>query len=361
MSLFNKVVMWNRWAIMVMTFGVMTSTCLNADDPEANELLPKGSLGYIHIEVKEIQDIPQLDVVKQLLSKVNAEASLLSSNRLGLDVTSLTDVTVVLPTFEQFMASTQDPPICVVANFDKTFRVSNLAKKLKQQSWEVKNFQNQTIFENDESALLVESNSRLVLGTKDSVRWWVSTETEEGNWTLTQMMDNSFDAGEILFGVDLRAIPKSMFAMLPQQAQMLSKTDFVSLIVDIDDEINLNAVLNFPETDSVGPAKNELDGLIRQGTEFLAETEAEMQEMVNSRDSKIDDAIGGLVGLAFIRQVAEGIENIEISQESQYVSVSVSVDYNLLYATLGTAGLAQLGAEEARFEDIADQLNAPTE
>lgn len=357
MKLFNNRVISIHWTIMVVPLGLLASANLNAEDPEANELLPKGTLGYIHIEVKELQDIPQLDVVKQLLSKVNAEASLLSSNRLGLDVTSLADVTVVLPTFEQFMANTDDPPICAVANFDKTFRVSHLAKKLKEHAWEAKQFQNQTIFENDEAALFVESNSRLVLGTKDSVRWWMTTDAEEGNWTLTQMMDNSFEAGEILVGVDLRAIPKPMFAMLPEQAKMLSETDFVSLIVDVDDDINLSAVLNFADTDSVSPAKRKLDELLEQGTEFLAETESQMQEMVSGPNSDVDDAIGGLVGLAFVRQVAEGIENIEISEESQYVSVSAALDYNLIYATLGTVGIAQLGTAEANFQEIAEELN----
>ena len=57
-------------------------------------------------------------------------------------------------------------------------------KKLKQHSWEATSFQNQTVFENDKGALFVASNSRLVVGTKESVRWWMTTDAEEGNGYL---------------------------------------------------------------------------------------------------------------------------------------------------------------------------------
>ena len=81
-----------------------------------------------------------------------------------------------------------------------------------------------------------------------------------------------------------------------------------------------------------------------------------MEEMVRNRDSNVEEAIGGLVGLAFIRQVAEGLENIEIGQDSQYVTVQAAVDFNFVYAALGTVGIAQIGQEVERFQDIANEL-----
>ena len=326
-------------------------------DENGTPVLPTGSLGYVHLQLDEMSETPQARVFNQLLSHVAAESSLLSIEKLGLDVTSVTDLTLVVPPFNQLLEATGsgDYPMVVLARFSKSFRSRQLGSHLA--GWSPQSVGNNGMYvREDGAALHIASNRMLVIGTSAAVQWWLQSESQEGSGTLTQLLVNSESGGQLLFGLDLQQIPNPMVQQLLPLASWVADADFASLDIVLDDTIALNGYLEFGSEEQAKTASDELLKLGRLGLEELAKIEADLKPQVRQGDT--GSAVSSLFALALLRQCAESLEDVEVSHDEVNAMVSAELDAHLLFMTaFGAVGVAEIGRQgNADFESVVEQL-----
>jgi hypothetical protein len=344
--------------------AAITLTCTLTFSVSASETpppaLPENTFAYLHIQVAELRETPNLSVFTQLLNQVRSEASLLSTNYLGIDLTKLTDVTVVVAPFEQVVSSNSPDsfPFCVVVNFAQSFRPNDFISNLPE-DWSETTVDGNTLYVGaNGQALHVASNKTILIGSTPGINWWLNAEEDENERSLSQLLAASEDSGHINVGVDVRQIPVELRTGLPVQADWLNETEFASMDLYLDEVITLGLWLDFGTAEQTKSASKEVKALLNQGASFLASMANDFQAKLRDSDTSPDDAIGNLLALACVRQAAEQLENVEVSTDDATVIVKLEIDSTLLTTTIFAAvSIAEVGREaSANFEAISEQL-----
>lgn len=332
-----------RWA----TFGTIAVTVFLSSRPsQAGGFnpalnLPQGAFGYIHVQVDELREAPCLVLVSQLLRHVSTEASVWSTSRLGLDLTTLTDITVIVPPLQQVMAEQGgEPAVCVVATFSKSFRLAEFAKQLPE-GWQPSNEGERYYVRGTSEALHIVSNTCLVLGKPSAVKWWMGAEYEGEDGALTGLLQGSLEAGHILLGADLTQVPPDAFAAVPPAAQWLSKTTFAALDVVVDDDVTLAGYLYFNQEADAVEAHGQFSELISQGTQVLSHMENEAKPGLTDPSAPNAKVFDSLVQLATTRMLASMLEDIKVARDGESVTAQLSVDNGFAWSIVGCVAITE--------------------
>ena len=196
-----------RRTLLALAIGWLAATSAAfAGHPVATDVVPAGSAGYVHFYPQEIRNAPAMNLFHRLLEHVQDEASTLSLTRLGLDLTTLEQATVVFAPVEQLVNAQGEPPCVVVATFAKPFRAEDLRRSIGSE-WRDVGSHKRIVFENpaSDTSVHVFSETTLVLGPSSGVQWWMNTPGEEGRTSLASLLHNSFGHGHVLLGLHVHA------------------------------------------------------------------------------------------------------------------------------------------------------------
>ena len=105
---------------------------LPATEPSDCHQIPAGSLGYVHVQVTELDESPLFDTVRRLQNHIQTEASAFSLSRIGLDATKLSEVTFLFPSFDTCMRLQGDhqPYFVLIATLSEAFQPERFANRL---------------------------------------------------------------------------------------------------------------------------------------------------------------------------------------------------------------------------------------
>ena len=356
-----------RAALLLAAITICLSVTGRAESADANPalVLPESAFGYVHLQVDSLREVPSFELFTQLFNHVSTETSVWSATRFGIDFTALTDVTIVVPPFEQLMASqgTGEFPLCVVATFSKSFRIADFTRRLPE-GWQLSSDQGDRYYVNGTNeAIHIPSNTSIVFGSPAGVTWWMGTEYDDSEGSLTEMLNGSLESGHLLFGVDLSQVPDEFYAAFPPAAQWLATTEMASIDIYLDDEITLAGYFYFEDDGGAVEAQSQFRDLIAQGNTALSTYEEQFRQKAGDTAATTDEAFTSIMSLALVREGADLLDNIEVSREEESVSVALTLDQRMLTAIAGSVAITQqLGSQaSSTFQDVADEIGTGSE
>jgi hypothetical protein len=322
---------------------------VNAGNPVGPGLLPGGATGYVHFQVTDLNRSPLAKYPLELLNLVKTELQTLSLNRIGLDVTQLSEVTVIVPPF-QVVASHRGtaPPLVIAATFVSRFNPAELATNLPGR-WTSSSTGNATYYKNEKGAALLAPSANTVLyGSEAAVGWWTTARQQQAASDLPELLRESIDNGQVLVGVDLSALPAEVQQQLPPFLSAVSEAKLASVTLDLAGDLTINAALRFNAENTARKTLESLEALRKQGRAALTFQEGEFQRQLANDNQSWDGCIEALAGLAVVRQSIQQLDNAKLTQEGGWVSLSLTVDQDasvLAAAALGAAGASIQNAQ----------------
>ena len=98
---------------VVFTIAILVPQAVFAG--EGARLIPRSAMAYGHFKVAELVKANPSNLFKRLYGHVEKELSTFSVQKLGVDIATLSEVTVVVPDFQTANAMGNDAPPFVVA------------------------------------------------------------------------------------------------------------------------------------------------------------------------------------------------------------------------------------------------------
>ena len=283
-----------RGAGLFVLLGVAVGTVqhLQAAEPNNAHSIPPESLAIVQIDVPDLCQSPNFAFLIQAARRVASETSDYSLTKLGIDVTTLTEVTVVVPPVDRIMeaSASNRSPVVVAVTFAEPFRADVLMARLEKEL-DLVAVGNGMYHRADSLALFVASDQTLVAGSPTSLAWWLDARQQQGANHLVQALSETIPQGPIRVGCDLSGL-QPFVASLPRAMQKLFQAGVATAALDMDDKLTVE--LNFrydSEADAQG-AVQELGQLIAQGKALLTVAEIAAQRSLDDPDTSATDGLG---------------------------------------------------------------------
>jgi hypothetical protein len=332
---------------------------LPATEPSGFHPIPAGSLGYVHVQVTELDESALFDAAGRLQRRVQTEASAFSLSRLGLDVTKLSEVTLLFPSFDICMRlqGEDQPPFVLIATLSEAFQPERFADRLSAEL-ELTRDKNNVLTNGDDLAFFVASDRMVVVGSPTSVAWWLSTRDDRDSSRLAASSAAIAEPGQILAGLDATQVPGFFMNDLPAPIQSLSKATALTIGIRLDDGLSVKACVDFDNEDDAQYCGQELHALLEHGSNYLSVAETQMELGLKDPNASTEECLGFLVGLAYTRQVAAYLDEVQIEQAGGRVHAEARLETSTTSLTLlGLTAIRSIGTNaSAEFEPIVEQL-----
>jgi hypothetical protein len=331
----------------------------HANEPSDCHRIPAGSAGYVHVRVSEIVEAPQFDAIKRLQSHVRSETTAFSLSRLGLDVTTLSEVTLLFPPYDFVMKRKSENPFVLVATLSDAFQPEQFASRLSAQLG-LSRDTNNLLTNGRDLAFFVASDHTVALGSPAALNWWLSNRNGRDSSRLAASRAAMEGQGQILAGWDATQIP-DFSRDLPAPLQSLAKASDLAIAIRFDDGLSIRTSVAFDDEGAAKYCSQELQALVEQGSAYLSVAESKMELGLKNPNASTEEAFGAVVGLAFIREGAAHLDQVRIEQAGGRVDAEARLEASTTSLVLASlTAIRTIGRNaEAKFEAVAEQLDAP--
>jgi hypothetical protein len=332
-----------------------------AVEPSGNHRIPAGALGYIHVNVGELDESPLFETLSRLNSRVQTEASAFSLSRLGLDLTTLSEVTFLFPSFDTCMRlqGENQPPFVLIATLSEAFQPETFASRMSAELKLTRDADN-VLTNGRDKAFFVASDQTIVVGSPSSVDWWLSTRNGRESSRLAASRGAVAGQGQIAAGLDVTQVPSHFLSQLPSPIQSLSKAGALAVAIRLDDGLSIKTCAAFDTEDGARDCSQELRSLVEQGSAYLSVAEAQMKLGLKSPDATTEQALGVLMLLALTREGAAYLDQVQIEQAGGRVYADARLETStsclVMLALTGIRSIAKSG--DPKFEAGVQELYA---
>lgn len=321
--------------------------------------IPEGTTAFVHVNVESLRYTSEFSIAEKLLTHVDTEASIASVSTLGLDVTTLRDITVLVPPFTGDLNS-QRPDFCASFRFSKSFRAGEVRSRLSD-DWKAVQAGRDTIFVHaDSTCLHLSSNKSLLIGSQQAVRWKMAQEETPESF-LSSIYDDSIEYAHVICGVDLRDVPAEVISAVVPGNQLSFKPTYLALDVTLEDELLLDGYVFCDNNQQAVEATALMKSFVQMGIDFLVVAEEQHKTLVQSPVHSLQDTVQQLALIGVIREAIETLESSEAIDEDTIASLHTRLDKGLTYSAslafmtaLGAEANASLAPEAISDSDIED-------
>jgi hypothetical protein len=293
---------------------------LPASEPSDHHHIPVGSLGYVHVQVTELDESPLFDTISRLQSHVQVEATAFSLARIGLDATTVSELTFLFPSLDT----------CVlIATLTEPFERERLYNRLTA-GLRLTPGANNMLTNGHDQAIFVASDHTVVMGSPASIDWWLSARNSGTSSRLTASRVAAATQGQILAGFDATQVPKILLAQLPAPIQTLSKASVATGSVTLGDGMGINASLTFDDEVDAERSSQELNALVEQGRASLSALAAKLVLDNKNPNASAKEGLEALAMLALVREGAAHLAQVRIEHANAQVSAEASVDLSMV-------------------------------
>lgn len=344
--------------VLVVLVSLASSIPQRADGADP-QMIPPGSLAFIHIDAPEFYGSPSLKFLKEVAGRVSGETSWFSLARLGVDVTKLSEVTIVAPPWGQILATSagDTPPLVFIANFANEFQAAEVVERL-QSELGLASSENGVLSDNDKLALYVDSDQALVAGSPEGLAWWLGARKQSEDSKLAEALVGARNEAPVIAAVDVTQVPAWFSASLPAAASSLFDAHVITGSLAVDRKLALNLVLHFADESVAGESGQEMEAVVAHGKMLLSLAESATQQSLSNPELPTAEGFGTLAALAGIRQGQAYLDDVTVNQQGAAVRVAAKV-HNEVTSTVMVCltAISAIGAEANReFESIAEQL-----
>ncbi len=344
--------------LATLAVGLVLPSAARASDAVAPSLLPDGTLGYVHVQVSELNGTVVGNFPAQLLSHVRDELAELTLKHFGLDVTHLTELTMIFPAFEQMASDqTSQMPYVLAATFDARFKPDDVFTSLGEE-WTAGQIGKASVVTNANGITLYPASGRtLLIGSQNAVQWWLENRGQKGNSSLPNMLTESFGHGQIFVGFDLSLVPPQALEQLPPQAKVFASAGLASVTFNLSENFETTVELGYPDAQTAGKALQAANALRKQGSAVLSFQEAEFERQVGAEGATFDQSMEAIAALAFIRQAAAYLNDFEVTQNDAWLSADLTIEGDPSMAVVfGIAAIGSAAQQGAPLPALGDSL-----
>jgi len=360
----NRFANSSRLRLVATTTAVLTICSLGASWAWSAEaigpsLLPGGAIGYLQVQVSELNDTSIAQFPGQLIGRVKNELSELSLKHIGLDVTQLTELTIIVPPFELLAQhNSEAPPVVIAASFATRFNPQDVVNSLPE-GWTPTAIGKASVHTNEHGTTLYAATPRtLLFGSQSTISWWLENRNNQADSSLSELLRESIGNGQIFVGFDVTALPQDVVEQLPPNVQTFAKASAASATFDFSEEVAVSVDLGFEARATAQKALQEVKTLRQQGHALVSFQEAEFLRQLAADDVTVDESMEAIAGLAVVRQAAAYLDSVEVSEADGWLSLELKVEHDpsyLIVATLAAIGSAQNSASS--FIPVTGQLD----
>lgn len=315
--------------------------------------VPEGSLAFASIDLVGLKYAKEFQLIERLMGHVSTEASMVSVKNFGLDVTAISDLVIAVAPLEKVMSS-KAPAACVEFNFLKSFRSSDIIRRLGK-DWKRTELNNNTYYTNADKCIFISSKSSLVAGPPEVVQWFVESETDSVE--LTGMLDYNSENSHFSVAVDMRQVPPQLIqAFAGEMAQNLAGVEFLETTVSFDEALFVSAYAHCVDGGKAKDLGQELKNLVAEGIDQLVALDE--QTMAKVSDAPASEAFESIAFLAAIREAIQVVEETDVDVAEDLTSVTMIADSQLLFALPAVAAIGAMGqSAQESFHRTSQQLS----
>lgn len=344
--------------LATLLVGCVLPSAVRAADAVAPSLLPDGTLGYLHVQVSELNGTVVGNFPAQLLGHVRDELAELTLKHFGLDVTHLTELTMIFPSFEQ-MAGDQGSqmPYVLAATFDARFKPDDVFSSLSD-DWTTGQIGKASVVTNAGGITLYPASARtLLIGSQNAIQWWLQNRGQKGTSSLPSLLTESIGHGQIFLGLDLSLAPAEALEQLPPQAKVFASAGLACVTWNLSESFVTTVELGYPDSETAGKALQAANALRKQGSAILSFQEAEFERQVSADGATFDQSMEAVAALAFVRQAAAYLSDFEVTQNDAWLSADLTIEGDPSMAVVfGIAALGSAAQQGAPLPTLGDSL-----
>lgn len=344
--------------LATLLVGCVLPSAVRAADAVAPSLLPDGTLGYLHVQVSELNGTVVGNFPAQLLGHVRDELAELTLKHFGLDVTHLTELTMIFPSFEQ-MAGDQGSqmPYVLAATFDARFKPDDVFSSLSD-DWTTGQIGKASVVTNAGGITLYPASARtLLIGSQNAIQWWLQNRGQKGTSSLPSLLTESIGHGQIFLGLDLSLAPAEALEQLPPQAKVFASAGLACVTWNLSESFVTTVELGYPDSETAGKALQAANALRKQGSAILSFQEAEFERQVSADGATFDQSMEAVAALAFVRQAAAYLNDFEVTQNDAWLSADLTIEGDPSMAVVfGIAALGSAAQQGAPLPTLGDSL-----
>lgn len=339
----------------VLSLAILsTSIAAGQDSREHEEQInvPNDALGYVYADMQELQKTQQFSLFQRLLSNVRNEASTLSLRETGLDLTTIRNVTVIVPPARIAMSET-GPAVCAAIQFNQPVRKTQVARKLATflKSTEANG---KSYFCGERRCVQLYSHETILVGDAAAVQWFAENESQG---ELTRLLASTrASKNHIGAAIDIRQVPPMFVSQLTSAIGYdVSGTNFLESTLDLGKKFEAYMYVHCAnKLDAQGHAQR-MKASIRDQITMMVATDDELQTGLKSES--VGEAVTALGGLAAIRESIRVMESAQVRQDEEVAMAFVEADSDVTTILVMLSAVAAIGSSsEAKFEEISKQL-----
>ena len=207
--------MFRKTLVLSVVSSSLASACLlvcpaSASEASLDSLIPSESIAAVHVRVPELAASKNFVFLKQLAARVAPEASRFTQQSLGVDVSTLSGLTVVIPprgTSPSPPGDSEFYPI-VAATFVDAIRVEELTTRLVDE-YGFAAAADRVYSNREDLALQFVSNHTLVVGQPSALARWIDARAADSNSsdrsTLAEALAAAVDRGHVVAAWNIEA------------------------------------------------------------------------------------------------------------------------------------------------------------
>ena len=351
-------------AVLASLFFVgLGSRPTGASEPNLARIIPPGSLAAVHVRVPELVASKNFDFLKQLAARVAPEASQFSQTALGVDVATLSELTVVIPpqgTSPLPPGDSEFNPL-IAATFIDAIRVEELTARLVNE-FGFAAAADRVYSNREDLALQFVSNHTVIVGRPSALARWMDAlaadENSGDDASLTQALKAAVYRGHVVAAWNIGATRSLAPTDLPPGVDAFLKADTALAALRFDDKLGIHASLRFQNQEDARAVAAELSRLKSQGEALLTMGEAAATHQLQRRELPLEEGASLLAGLPAVRQGQAYLGDVAIEQEGAMVHATGQVDNEITSAVMVCLTAIRAIGEQAnhQFSSVADQL-----
>lgn len=332
------------------------------DEPESSWLcIPNNAFAFVYVDLTGLSDSPTLRIPMDMVGGIEKELNEVFQNKIGIRPTELFDATIVIPTFENAMASigSETAPGVLVVSFSSPVSMQRIAAGLGA-NWTQVDVDGRFALVNgvEDKAIFHQSENALVLGTADQVQWFIDNESNDEYTGLSLAMAES-EYGQIIVGVDGSQIPDEAVQFLPAEMRVLSKLQFATISLDLLDGIFVNNVFEFDTVEDAKSVSGLANSQLQVARDSLAALETDSLRVLSNNNDSIEASIEPLATLAACRYGQKLLNKAEVQQFRNRVLSHVGIegiDGTMLLGIVPAVVASMGNSAEASFQEVASEL-----